>query len=221
MAPRPDSLVLGPDLTVSALWSGPSRARVAIGLAHGAGADMHSPFMEAYAEALGDRGHAVLRFNFPYKEAGKKLPDGPPTLERTMRAAAAHLRARVPGARVVLGGKSMGGRYASVVAAKGEAVDGLLLLGYPLHPAGKTAPLRDRHLAAVTAPLLFVQGTRDALCQLDLLRPVLAPLAPRAELVLVEDGDHSFDVRKSSGRTPEAVFAEVLEAIERWLGGIV
>lgn len=221
MPPHPARLALGPDDSVGLLWSGPTRARVAILLAHGAGADMQSDFMEAYAEGLGERGHAVLRFNFPYKEAGKKLPDRPPVLERALRAAAAHLRAERPGARVVLGGKSMGGRYASLVTAQGEPADGLLFFGYPLHPAGKDGPLRVAHLSRVGKPMLFVQGSRDALCQLDLLRPALAPLADAARLHVIEGGDHSFAVPKSSGRGPEAVRREVLDAVDRWLAEIV
>jgi predicted alpha/beta-hydrolase family hydrolase len=221
MTSRSARLVLGPDHSVGLLWSGPPRARVAILLAHGAGADMRSDFMEAYAEGLGALGHAVLRFNFPYKEAGKKLPDRPPLLERTLRAAAAHLRAEVPGARVVLGGKSMGGRYASLVAAKGEPVDGLLFFGYPLHPAGKDGPLRAAHLAQIAKPMLFVQGSRDALCQLDLLRPALAPLGERARLHVIEGGDHSFALPKSARRGPDVVRGEILGVVERWLAEIV
>lgn len=221
MASRSARLALGPDDSVGLLWSGPPRGRVAILLAHGAGADMRSDFMEAYAEGLGARGHTTLRFNFPYKEAGKKLPDGPPVLERALRAAAAHLRAEVPGARVVLAGKSMGGRYASLVAAKGEPADGLLFLGYPLHPAGKDGPLRAAHLARITAPMLFVQGSRDALCRLDLLRPALAPLAARARLHVLEGGDHSFVLPKSARRGPDVVREEVLDGVDRWLAEIV
>jgi hypothetical protein len=213
--------------TVSGVLAGPKPraaatlplAGVAVVLGHGAGADMTNAFLSAVHEGLAARGALVLKFNFAYTEAGRKVPDAPARLVATYRAAAAWL-ARRPEARgraFVLGGKSMGGRIASHLVALGDRADGLLFLGYPLHPAGRPEQLRDEHLAAIRVPMLFVTGTRDALCDLALLRPVLAKLGRRATPALIEDGDHSFHVRKSSGRDDAAATAEVIAACAKWL----
>jgi predicted alpha/beta-hydrolase family hydrolase len=168
------------------------------------------------AGRLAARGHAVMRFNFGYQERGSRRPDPKKALVATYRAAADLLRARGC-ERLVIGGKSMGGRMATLLAAEGYACDGLVLLGYPLHPAGKPHELRDEHLPRVQAPMLFVQGTRDDLCDLELLRPVLARLGTRATLLLIEGGDHSFEVRKKDGRT----YAEVLDQIVDGVAGFL
>jgi len=200
--------------------SGPLTAAVVLG--HGAGADMTNAFLSAVHEGLAARGAVVLKFNFAYTEAGRKAPDAPAKLVATYRAAAAWLAGEpeAAGRPLVLGGKSMGGRIASHLAAEGDHADGLLFLGYPLHPAGRPGTLRDRHLASITAPMLFVTGTRDALCDLALLGPVLERLGNRATLAVIEDGDHSFHVRRSSGRDDAAAREEVIEASARWLSGI-
>lgn len=195
------------------------RSGIALVLAHGAGGDMNAPLLVGVATGLAERGHAVLRFNFPYKEQGKKAPDPAPKLEAPFRAAVEAMRAAMGPAllRLVVGGKSLGGRVASLVVAAGMPASGLVFLGYPLHAPGKKKALRDKHLEAIRAPMLFVQGTRDPLCDLALLRPVLAHLSPRASMHVVEGGDHSLDVPKSHGRTREDVQAEVVEAIDDWL----
>jgi predicted alpha/beta-hydrolase family hydrolase len=197
--------------------AGPPGAAVV--LAHGAGADMTNALLSRVHEGLAARGFPVLKFNFAYTEAGRRAPDPPAKLVATYRAAAAWLSAQpeAAGRPLVLGGKSMGGRIASHLAAEGDPVDGLLFLGYPLHPAGRPQAMRDRHLDSIPAPLLFVTGTRDALCDLALLRPVLERLGGRATLALIEDGDHSFHVRRSSGRDDAAAVEEVIEASARWL----
>jgi hypothetical protein len=189
---------------------------VAVALAPGAGSTMEHPGLVAVADALAGRGHTVLRFNFAYQEARSRRPDPQKKLVATYRAAADALRARA-GGKLVIGGRSMGGRMASLLAAEGYACDGLVFLGYPLHPAGKPEQLRDAHLTAVGAPMLFVQGTRDALCDLALLRPVLARVGPSVLLHVVQGADHSFDVRKSDGRTPESVMEEVIVAVADFL----
>ena len=206
------------DLAVPAPGGG-GPLTVAVVLGHGAGADMTNAFLSAVHEGLAARGAVVLKFNFAYTEAGRKAPDAPAKLVATYRAAAAWLAAQpeAEGRPLVLGGKSMGGRIASHLAAEGDRADGLLFLGYPLHPAGRPGTLRDRHLASVEAPMLFVTGTRDALCDLALLRPVLERLGGRATLALIEDGDHSFHVRRASGRDDLAAREEVIEAGARWL----
>jgi hypothetical protein len=194
---------------------GAANAPFGIVLAHGAGGDLDAPLLIAVAHGLAERGYLTLRFNFLYKDQGKNAPDRAPVLERTWRAVAAWMRPRAQ--RLAIGGKSMGGRYASIVASKGEPCDALVFLGYPLHPAGKPEQLRDAHLPQVLPPMLFVQGTRDPLCRLDLLEPVLKRVGKRAELYVIQGGDHSLDVLKSSGRTRGDVVGSVVDEIDRFL----
>jgi hypothetical protein len=197
-----------------AAWSAPQGAiRAALILGHGAGGDHRAKLLAELAERLPARGIAVARFDFTYRRAGKKLPDPMPRLEATYQRAIEEVVARAPAAPVFVGGKSMGGRVASHLAAQGLACAGLVLLGYPLHPAGKKEKLRDAHLPKVTVPMLFVQGTRDDLCDLDLLRPVLATCGDRPTLHVVADGNHSLEVRKLSGRTNAQALDEVEETV--------
>ena len=207
--------------SVSAALTLPSpevKANVALAFAHGAGSNMDQPVVVRLAEALAARGTLVLRFNFVYSEQKKGRPDFPPVLIATYRAVAAWLSARpeAEGRPLVLGGKSMGGRIASHLAALGERCDGLWFLGYPLHPAGQPEKMRDAHLADAPCPMLFLEGTRDPLCDLSLLGPVLERIGPRATLHVIEDGDHSLAVRKSSGRTNAQVEEELVDVSEKW-----
>jgi len=199
-----------------------TRADTTVVLAHGAGTDMTNPLLAAVADGLARHGFPAVRFNFPYTERGARAPDPAPVLEACYRDVLAQVRAdpALRPRRLVIGGKSMGGRMASHLAAAGEAVDGLLFLGYPLHPAGKPGQLRAAHLARIGAPMLFLAGTRDALCRLDLLRGALAGL-PNATLHVVDDGDHSFAVRKRSGRDAAAVLDEIVDACVAWLGATI
>jgi len=192
---------------------------VALAIGHGAGSNMDQPILVRMADAFAREGALVLRFNFVYTETGRRSPDRPPVLIATWRAAAAWLAARpeAKGRPLVLGGKSMGGRIASHLAALGDRCDGLWFLGYPLHPAGQPEKLRDAHLVDAPCPMLFLAGTRDPLCDLALLRPVLKKLGARATLHVVEGGDHSFAVLKSSGRTPAEVEQELIDVSVRWL----
>lgn len=194
-----------------------SPSGVACVIGHGAGSHMQSARVVATAAALATRGHHALRWNFPYREAGARMPDPMPKLERAYRAAAGWLLTRQRGGRLVLGGRSLGGRVASHLAAAGFPCDGLVFFGYPLHPAKKTSALRDEHLPRIRAPMLFVQGSRDALCELDRLRPVLARIGPHAELYVVHGADHALDIRKSSGRTAAEIEAEVAAVVDAWL----
>jgi predicted alpha/beta-hydrolase family hydrolase len=190
----------------------------AIVLAHGAGSDMASPFMSTVHSGLAREGYVAVKFNFPYTEARRRSPDPRPVLERCYRAvvnAVAADRTLAP-PWIAIGGKSLGGRIASYVAATGAPVRGLVLLGYPLHPAGRPEELRADHLPAVPVPMLFVQGTRDTLCELERLRAVLARL-PRATLHTIEGGDHSFRVPRRAGRSDEEVWAEIVAVVARWL----
>ena len=211
---------------VSAVVALPSGARrpgkmPAVLLAHGAGADMRSPFMTTLHTGLAREGYVSLKFNFPYTEARRRRPDPRPVLERCWRSvidAVRRDRTLAP-SWVAIGGKSMGGRMASYVAAAGAPVKALVLLGYPLHPAGKPDDLRADHLPAIQAPMLFVQGTRDALCDLDRLREVLAPI-PNATLVTIDGGDHSFRLPRRTGKTDGEVWTEIVAIVARWLRGV-
>jgi hypothetical protein len=204
--------------------SGPSPSLV---LAHGAGAGQRHPFMVAFGTGLAARGVAVVTFNFPYVEAGRRVPDRAPVLEQAYLAAIRAVRA-LPGigARpIFIGGKSMGGRMASHVAAHHAAaagpVAGLVFLGYPLHPPGRPDQRRDTHLPDIGAPMLFVQGERDAFGTPEELRPVLARLPAPAELMVVQGGDHSFVVPRASGRSAADVREAVMDAIVAWVRATV
>ena len=167
------------------------------------------------AQALSAAGFKVVRFNFPYREKGSKRIDPMPTLKASIAEAVARARAELKPGRLVIGGRSMGARAASMLAADGFDCDGLLLLAYPLHPAGKPGELRDAHLAQIRVPVLCFNGTRDALCRRDLMEKALAGLS--WQMHWLDGADHSFHVLKSSGRTDDDVFREVTEVSRAWL----
>lgn len=171
--------------------------------------------MAFFATELAARGQRVVRFNFPYMEAGRKAPDKQAVLVDSFRAVADHVR--VDAERVIVGGKSMGGRIASHAVAEGMAADGLVFLGYPLHPPGRPDRIRDDHLHDIKTPMLFVEGTRDPFCPLETLEQVRASLPGPTRIHVVDDGDHSLKVRKSSGRDTAAAWTEAVGAIEAWL----
>jgi predicted alpha/beta-hydrolase family hydrolase len=180
---------------------------------------MNSEFLSFVHTALAQRGALTVKFNFPYTERGARAPDRPPVLIETWRAVARAVREDqklAPGS-LVLGGKSMGGRIASMIAADGEPCAGLVLLGYPLHPAGQPAKLRVDHLARIRVPMLFVQGTRDPLCDMALLEDALAGLQAPVTLHRIEEGDHSFSVPKRLGRAPQEIREEIAGVVQRWL----
>jgi predicted alpha/beta-hydrolase family hydrolase len=187
-------------------------------LGHGAGAGQKSPFMVGFATALAARGIDTVTFDFPYMEARRRLPDRNERLEACYRAVIDAVRRETATGRTALaiGGKSMGGRIASQVAAGATDLAGIVLLGYPLHPPGKPQQLRARHLPKIAAPMLFVQGARDSFGTEDELRAALKGLA-RAELYVVEDGDHSFKVPKRAGVPQDAVYAAIQDKIAAWL----
>jgi uncharacterized protein len=197
------------------------RAGVVLILGHGAGAGQRSAFLVRCATDLAARGIDAVTFDFLYMERGGGLPDKSDRLEACYRAVIAAVRGHPALGRLALaiGGKSMGGRIASQVAAGGDIGDlaGLVFLGYPLHPPGKPERLRAKHLPRIGAPMLFVQGERDAFGTPEELRPVIATLAVPVELYVVADGDHSFKVRKSAGIPQKEVERAVQEQIERWL----
>lgn len=193
------------------------KADTVVVLAPGAGADMRAEFMEVFAKGFAARGARVVRFNFAYAEQGRKSPDRQPVLEDTYRAVVEHVRASMSPKKLVLGGKSMGGRIASHIAASGTEVDGLVFLGYPLHPPGRPDRLRDAHLYDIKAPMLFVEGTRDSFCPLETLERVRAKIAAPNDLYVVDDGDHSLKVRKSSGRSTPEAWEEAITAVAQWI----
>jgi len=202
--------------TVSAAYVRPRDAFASLTLFHGAGAGMDHPFMTGFARAIADEGVAALRCNFPYMEAGKRSRDREPIAVATVRAAFAAAADRADGDEPVwVGGKSFGGRMASVAVAEGVPAAGLVFLGYPLHPPGKPERVRDEHLYGIEVPMLFLQGTKDPFATLDVLHPVLARL-PRATLHPVEGGGHSLGrSRSDDAREVAASFAPLVAAFMR------
>ncbi|MCP3440243.1 alpha/beta family hydrolase [Bradyrhizobium sp. CCGUVB14] len=204
---------------ISAILMRPDNARACYVLAHGAGTDMRHASMDKIAVGLADRGIATFRFNFPYMENKQGRPDQPAVAHATIRAAVAEAARLCPGLKLIAGGKSFGGRMTSQAQAKAplQGVKGLAFLGFPLHADKKPSTERAEHLAHVGIPMLFLQGTRDGLADLGLLRPVIAALGAKAKLHEVEGGDHSFAVLKRSGRTNEEALAEVLDTLAAWI----
>ena len=204
---------------VSALLQLPPAATACFVLAHGAGAGMEHPSMSSVATELATRNIATLRFQFPYMERGSRRPDPPPLCHATVRAAVAEAARRAPKLPLIAGGRSFGGRMTSQAQAIEPlpGVKGLAFLGFPLHPAGKPSVERAAHLGKVKIPMLFLQGTRDELAQLELLQPIIDGLGARATLKLLQDADHSFHVPARTGRKDAQVRAEMLDALATWV----
>lgn len=203
---------------VSAVLLMPAAARHLLVLAHGAGAGMNHPFMEKLARELAAVNVATLRYQFPYMEERRRVPDAPGVLTATVVAAVRAAADAAPNLPLFAGGKSMGGRMTSQAAAQGllEALKGLVFFGFPLHPPKRPGTKRAEHLAEVKIPMLFLQGTRDTLADLNLLRPVCAELGSRATLLIIETADHSFRVLKSSGKSDAEVLRELAETEASW-----
>lgn len=188
-------------------------------LAHGAGNDMDNPFLSFVHEGVAASGIASLRFNFPYKEAGRRAPDSKTKLEAAWRSVLGWARSHPELSECTLfaGGKSLGGRIASQVVAQGESVEGLVFLGYPLHPPNRRDKLRTAHFGALRAPALFIQGTRDSLCDLSLLRDALKGTGWPTEVHVIEGGDHSFNVPKRMGVPQQSVWREIVAKVCEWI----
>ena len=204
---------------VSALLLRPPAARACFVFAHGAGAGMTHQSMETVAAGLCDRGVATLRYQFPYMENGSRRPDPPVIAHAAVRAAVAEAARCCPGLALIAGGRSFGGRMTSQAqaAAPLPGVRGLAFLAFPLHPAGKPSVARAKHLSDVDIPMLFVQGTRDKLAELQLIEPVVKRLGASASLHLVQEADHSFHVLARSGRNDRDVMREILETLSAWI----
>jgi len=214
---------ISPGAAVSGLVVRPPKPRACYLFAHGAGAGMTHSSMETIATGLSQRGIASLRYQFPYMEKGSKRPDPPAVAHAAVRAAVAEAARCCPSLPLIAGGRSFGGRMTSQAQALSPlpGVHGLAFLGFPLHPAGKPSSDRARHLTDVKIPMLFLQGTRDALAELSLLEPVVKDLGSRATLRLLEGADHSFHVLKSSGRNDREVIDEALDAFAAWVEEVV
>src|SRR5262249_20603368 len=221
--PRAISIAVDAERRVSGLLQVPRSARICYVLAHGAGRGMSHPFMAAVADGLAERDIATLRYQFPYMEGGSRRPDTPQVAQATVRAAVGEALRLVPGLALVAGGKSFGGRMTSQAQAASPlpGVQGLVFLGFPLHPAGRPSDERGAHLFEIKVPMLFLQGTRDALAATELLEALVQRLGGRATLKLFQDADHSFHVPARTGRKDADVRAEMLDELSIWLGAIV
>jgi uncharacterized protein len=208
--------------SVSGVLDRAPNARACFVFAHGAGAGMHHASMSSVADDLSRHGIATLRYQFPYMERGSRRPDPPALCHATVRAAVAEAARTMPGLPLIAGGRSFGGRMTSQAQALAPlpGVVGLAFLAFPLHPAGRPSQERAEHLSAVEIPMLFLQGTRDELATLELLEAVVQRLGARATLQLLQDADHSFHVRASSGRRDPDVRQELVLAFVDWLGGL-
>ena len=217
----PQPLKVNVDITnsVSALLSRPSGAKACFVFAHGAGAGMTHPFMERISAGLCDRGVATLSYQFPYMENGSRRPDAPALAQATVRAAVAEAARCCPELALIAGGKSFGGRMTSQAQAIAPltGVRGLAFLGFPLHPAGKPSEARAKHLEDVDIPMLFIQGTRDKLAEIELLEPVVKRLGRLALLHQVLEADHSFHVLVRSGRNDGEVMREIVDTLSAWI----
>jgi predicted alpha/beta-hydrolase family hydrolase len=218
----PLTIPLGAGATTSGLLVAPASARACYVFAHGAGGGMNHAFMAEMADGLAQRGIATLRFQFPYMEHGSKRPDAPAVAQAAVRAAVEEASRQLPGLPLFAGGKSYGGRMTSQAQAAQPlpGVRGIVFLGFPLHPAGKPSVERAKHLADVALPMLFLQGTRDELAELELIRQTTSKLEGRATLHVVDGADHSFHVLVRSGRTDAQVREELLDTIARWIDGV-
>lgn len=207
---------------VSSILVLPPDARWLLVLGHGAGAGMRHPFMTALSRELAAEKIATFRYQFPYMENRRKAPDRPPTLTATVAAATQAAHKAAPELPLLAGGKSMGGRMTSTAASENLIPEarGLVFFGFPLHPPKQPATKRGDHLAKVTQPMLFLQGTRDDLADLTLLKPIAAKLGPRATLHIIESADHSFHVLKSSGKSDAEVLRELTHTTAKWAASL-
>ncbi len=221
--PQPATISVDDTHRIPGLLQTPPEASACYVMAHGAGAGMKHPFMQAMADVLAGDGIATLRYQFPYMERGSKRPDAPRLAHATVRAAVAEASRLLPELALVAGGKSFGGRMTSQAQAASPlpGIRGLVFLGFPLHPAGKPSNERGAHLYDVEVPMLFLQGTRDELADLPLLQTLVAKLGERATLKLFEDSDHSFHVPARTGRKDPEIMAQMSAASVDWIRRVI
>jgi len=217
--PQPVSIRINEMQRVSGVLTVPAKARACYVVAHGAGAGMHHPFMVSVADGLAERGIATLRYQFPYMERGSRRPDPPRVAHATVRAAVAAMSDFAPDLAVIAGGKSFGGRMTSQAHAESPlpGVCGLAFLGFPLHPAGRPSQERGKHLVGVRLPMLFLQGSRDALADLPLIQRLVRGLGSRATLQVLWEADHSFHVPARAGRKDVEVRGEMVAVLAGWI----
>jgi uncharacterized protein len=218
----PCRIEIGSGVTVSSLLLRPPEAEWLLVLGHGAGAGMRHPFMEALSRELASVGIATFRYQFPYMEDRRRVPDAPSVLAATVQAAVRTAAEEAPGLPVLAGGKSMGGRMTSTAAAEGklEGVRGLVFYGFPLHPPKRPATKRGEHLSGVRIPMLFLQGTRDELADLTLLRPIVNKLGALATMHVIDGADHSFHVLKSLGKTVAEILKTLAQETATWAANV-
>jgi predicted alpha/beta-hydrolase family hydrolase len=216
---QPSTIAVDDTHRVSALTLIPPSARACFVLAHGAGAGMTHPFMETMAEGLGKVGVATVRFQFPYMEARSRRPDPPALCHATVRAAVAEAARVSKGLPLIAGGRSFGGRMSSQAQAQSvlPGVLGLAFLGFPLHPAKRPSDERAQHLFETRTPLLFLQGDRDELADLDLLQTLVGRLGTRATLKLIPNANHSYKVPARTGRSEAQVMSELVQTLDDWI----
>ena len=204
---------------VSSIWNIPDQYDHILLIAPGAGKDMHSEFLTTLHDGIAQHGIMTVKFNFPYLEQGRTAPNSPSVLEDTWLAVIDEVMAKTGARRekLFLSGKSMGGRFATLLAAKIDGFGGLILYGYPLHAPGRTNKPRKEDLSSVHSPMLFFQGSRDSLCNLDIFRPILENLNPPPELVIIEGADHSFKILKRLNRSQESVYQELIDKSADWI----
>lgn len=208
---------------ISSVWLIPKQYSAVLIIAHGAGRDMNATFITKLHEGIAKHGILTVKFNFPYMEKGLRAPNTPHVLEETWQKVIDSVieKTGVTRKQIFLSGKSMGGRYATVLASKEDLYAGIILFGYPLHAPGKPDKPRFNHLKAIHEPLLFFQGTRDSLCQLSVFEPLLKTLSPQPTLHVIEGGDHSFKLLKRIDRSEQSVFDEVIKLSAEWIKKII
>ncbi len=204
---------------VSSIWNIPDQYDSILLIAPGAGKDMHSEFISTLHDGIAQQGIMTVKFNFPYLEQGRTAPNSPSVLEDTWLAVIDEVMAQTgaPRRKLFLSGKSMGGRFATLLAAKIDGFAGLILYGYPLHAPGRTHKPRSEDLSSVHSPMLFFQGSRDSLCDLNIFKPILENLTPPPKLVVIEGADHSFKILKRLNRSQESIYQELIDKSAKWI----
>ncbi len=213
------TITITPKADISSVWLIPDDYKAVLIIAHGAGRDMNSFFITQLHEGIAEQNILTVKFNFPYMEQGLKAPNTPHVLEETWHRVIDMVleKTKVSRKQIFLSGKSMGGRYATLLACKEDLFGGIILFGYPLHAPGKSHKPRFDLLKVIHEPMLFFQGTRDSLCKLDVFKPLLDSLSPKPTLHIIDGGDHSFKLLKRIDRTDQSVFDEIVHISAKWI----